>query len=427
MVTDMKKDSIFIFEEIKKITDTNFYTQIYKCAEMYSDFYNEGKIEAADERKRDINYYFPNQFIKKENTIVLIAHELTRTGAPVVLADMAQKFVDDGYNVLVFSPTDGPLKDDFLMMGCIVIIQPALLKGRYSGEEILEEKEVSILSAAIVDAKVVVFITLVLHNVIKHFIGKEHTIFWWLHEGEVSFKACCDLVPKELSDNIKILCGGEYVRNQLDKFSLSNYKGEILNYGVEDISQTRKFSNIRDKRVTFICAATIDYRKGQDIFVEAIKQLSTKQLEKSKFIFIGTAHNRYVEKKVKKLSETFENVILLQEVSREELFDLYDECDSIVCTSRDDPMPVVLTENMCLGNICVVSDRTGTASYIEDYVNGYVFESENINQLVDRLGFIIDNIENLDNVRRKSRLIYETYFTEHVFRDNVDLLMKKYS
>ena len=56
MVTDMKKDSIFIFEEIKKITDTNFYTQIYKCAEMYSDFYNEGKIEAADERKRDINY-----------------------------------------------------------------------------------------------------------------------------------------------------------------------------------------------------------------------------------------------------------------------------------------------------------------------------------------------------------------------------------
>ena len=340
---------------------------------------------------------------------------------------MAQKFVDDGYNVLVFSPTDGPLKDDFLMMGCIVIIQPALLKGRYSGEEILEEKEVSILSAAIVDAKVVVFITLVLHNVIKHFIGKEHTIFWWLHEGEVSFKACCDLVPKELSDNIKILCGGEYVRNQLDKFSLSNYKGEILNYGVEDISQTRKFSNIRDKRVTFICAATIDYRKGQDIFVEAIKQLSTKQLEKSKFIFIGTAHNRYVEKKVKKLSETFENVILLQEVSREELFDLYDECDSIVCTSRDDPMPVVLTENMCLGNICVVSDRTGTASYIEDYVNGYVFESENINQLVDRLGFIIDNIENLDNVRRKSRLIYETYFTEHVFRDNVDLLMKKYS
>ena len=50
---------------------------------------------------------------KNNNEILLLSHELSRTGAPIVLRDLAVVLKEMGYSVLVVSFRDGELKEDY--------------------------------------------------------------------------------------------------------------------------------------------------------------------------------------------------------------------------------------------------------------------------------------------------------------------------
>lgn len=372
--------------------------------------------------------FFPDEELPspKGESVILVSHELTRTGAPVVLADMARVFVEKGFLVVVVSSSDGPMTRVFNQMGCIVIVQPALEKGRYNTDEVLEADELVLLKSLMGYARFTVFCTLVLHNVVKHFIDTEYNIYWWLHEGTISFRDCRPLLPTRLSDNIKLLSVCEYVENKFAEFGLENYSGRILNYMVEDIENPEALGRSSEKRddiVRFVCVGTVDFRKGQDILVEAIKLLPLEYLKKTSFGFVGYKHNPYIVSKVEKLAEAFPNVVCYNEMSREEVFALYEDVDCIISPSRDDPMPVVLTENMRLGNICMCSSCTGTSFYIEDGQNGFVFINENAKQLSEKIMYIVDHYNELEGMKRKSRQLYEAYFTKERFVENLEKLI----
>ena len=123
-----------------------------------------------------------------------------------------------------------------------------------------------------------------------------------------------------------------------------------------------------------------------------------------------------IEKLVKKQEG---QVRVLDSVSREELFDFYQEVDCLIAPSRDDPMPVVATEAMMFGKPCICSSSVGTASYIENGKNGYIFESENIEDLSKILYSIaVKGKEELRVVGKQSRKIYDTVFSYEIFKKN---------
>jgi glycosyltransferase involved in cell wall biosynthesis len=52
----------------------------------------------------------------------IVTHELSRTGAPVLVLEIARAFRGEGSDVRVFSPSDGPLRGDFARGGVPVIL-----------------------------------------------------------------------------------------------------------------------------------------------------------------------------------------------------------------------------------------------------------------------------------------------------------------
>ena len=103
---------------------------------------------------------------------------------------------------------------------------------------------------------------------------------------------------------------------------------------------------------------------------------------------------------------------------------IYQKMDVLISPSRDDPMPVVMTEGLMLQKICLCSTNCGTADYIEDGKNGFVFQSENADELAEKIMYIVDNFENLDSVRLSGRKLYEKYFTPEVFEKNILRIME---
>ncbi|MGN0438897.1 MAG: glycosyltransferase family 4 protein [Lachnospiraceae bacterium] len=430
-----------VFQEEKQESyDISFYEKIQdiRCGQQQGDYYFNiiqamqlyhfcsPRLKNAygldnESNVYDVKIYFSEKQTKYQKTVTLVSHELNRTGAPVVLQDMAKVLLEQKNNVFIVSPVDGPLREEYVKMGCTVIIQHNLMTGLYTNEVVPEEKMV-LLNDLVRKSSFTVFCTLVLYNLVSHYIDTDYPIYWWLHEGDITFESCKDYLPKRISNNIRVLAGGQYVLDRFKKYGLPEYNGRILSYLVEDVScyEPKKHDN---PVVKFVCVGTIDYRKGQDLLVEAIKLLPYKYLTQIDVTFIGAGNYDYIVKKILALTKHYPNVHLLGTMSRAELYEEYEKADCIISPSRDDPMPVVLTENMRIGNICMCSTATGTSTYIENGMNGFVFESENIEEIAKQIMYVVDHKNQLFFIGENSRKIYEENFSRNVFEKNIKKLL----
>ena len=69
------------------------------------------------------NYMYGNK-----GDILLISHDLTQSGAPILLFNLCKILLLEGYFVTVVSPNDGPFREQYQRIGVIVIIDDLVLK-----------------------------------------------------------------------------------------------------------------------------------------------------------------------------------------------------------------------------------------------------------------------------------------------------------
>lgn len=99
--------------------------------------------------------------------------------------------------------------------------------------------------------------------------------------------------------------------------------------------------------------------------------------------------------------------------------ELYRDMDVILCPSLDDPMPIVCTEAMIFGKPVIVSDHTGTASFITEGVTGYVVPAGDARALAKAIVKAVADKDKLPDMGRAARRIYDDHFTMQVFASHV--------
>lgn len=347
--------------------------------------------------------------------VLLISHEMSRTGAPVALQYMANQFKEEGVFVVVLSPKDGPMAQEMLRDDILVIIDETMLGN---------DRWLKMAS----NFDLIVVCTVVLYSNILQLEKVNIPVIWWTHDGEMSFQLGGNkLLPLKISSNVFVYAGGNYAKKIMDKYRPLYGTKELL-YCVPDrreelLNREKPSYMIKndDKKVVISNIGSIDKRKGQDILVVAIRKLSQDDIMKCLFVFVGKNNNEYVYKEVLKLKKDYpKNVLLIEEVSREEVQDIYKQSNVVVCTSRDDPMPVFLTESLMLSIPIICSDNTGTFSLIEDNVSGFSYHNNNVEELKNKLVYVIYNREKLDYIGKNGRFVYEKKFTKEAFKRQLD-------
>ena len=97
----------------------------------------------------------------------------------------------------------------------------------------------------------------------------------------------------------------------------------------------------------------------------------------------------------------------------------------VVCPSREDPLPIVMTEAMMYRKPCIASDSTGTADYIKDGINGFVCKTEDSEDLCEKMRYFIHHQEKIEIMGKEARKVYEEYFTMDKFADRLCNQMQK--
>lgn len=272
--------------------------------------------------------------------------------------------------------------------------------------------------------------TLEMYPAIKELKDESVAVYWWIHESIEVFAEYIDVITDRffagLKKNVHILAAGRKVQEYLQQKNQA--ESDILNFGIPDLMFDEEASGKETEKVRFLCASVyFSHRKGQDILAYAIMNLPEEYRERTEFLFTGELEEQWVNgRRAIALSEMLglvntqtHNIIKYRKMPHDALLRLYREVDVVVAPSRDDPTNITIVEGLCMGKLCVCSDKTGISRYIKNGCDGFVFESERHEQLTEIIISIVDNFTYLSDVRRAGRKVYEENFSVEVFAENV--------
>lgn len=352
---------------------------------------------------------------KRNKRILVITHQLSRTGAPIVLLDMIRAYHRHGYQLEVITMLDGELRKELEELEIPVIVQ----------EHYIAQMEEFLQYAG--TFHMVVANTLVTFEAVQLLKYTQIPVIWWLHEGRQYFEYFQSVLPDfgKLPPNIHVFSVGHYVQQVMEE--LYGVRTEILHFGVEDIPALGG-QKTEHERVRFLTAGTYSKVKAQDVLVEAIRKLPEDYLDRTEFFFCGNEqmYDEEVFLPVQRLSVEYQNVTMLHQLSRKETLEWMERCDCLIVPSRIDPVPTVAVEMMMKGNLCLCTDVCGVAHYIREGANGLTVPPEDADALLEKIKYIVDNNRELDALRSEGRKIYENYFSMNVFENKITGLAERY-
>lgn len=399
---------------------------------------DEGLANDSSEKNKDSNVNtneIPRELLHKDcpytvevmalgvkSKTLLVAHEFSRTGAPNAVMYLAQALYSiNGTKPAVISPVDGPLREEFEREGFPTIVDPLLFA--YQGYSLDPSNFVASFQNVIVTS-------LASFGFIRCFWGVSKHLTWWIHETDEGFNAVARMaadLPLLFAASESIWLGSPLCFSIALQYATQE-KLHLMLYGCADISIPHRQHS--SKKIVFSIIGSVVSRKGQDIFLAAIEQLPENLKNKAVFRVIGSplpfeASLAYYKKVYDKLA-LMPQVEYIESMSADKLCEFYAETDVFVSASRDDPMPIVITQGLMFSKVCLCSSAIGHARLLEDGKDGLIFTSESAEELSKKMAWLIQNPTQLAILGKSGRRVYEDYFLMSSFVNNVRNLISDY-
>lgn len=351
--------------------------------------------------------FLPSEILKQEKNVFICVHEFTRTGVPVAAMNTAQLLKNMGFGVIVGALVDGRLSCE-LSDKQLPYIQNLEIFSADQWRSFIKEFDFVLLGTVCVSE---------FGNAIAH-MGIP--IVWWIHESEEELFMRYPL-PGNLQ-NIYYFAGGERVYRAFSKFYPDEKIRELL-YFLPN-SQNRKKNVTKKSKFVIAMVASFGWRKAQDIFINAVEAIPVSLRENVEFVIAGNMRESQYDIDWEQKEKEIPQLTLSGELSQSELENFFEKIDVLVCPSRDDPMPIVVTQAMQNGILSIVSTQVGQAKYIHNMENGIIVEAENVGELADAMTYCINNKDVAYQMGKASEKIFEDYFSEGKMRKNLYKIME---
>lgn len=331
--------------------------------------------------------------------LLVITPDLSLNGANVVLLELLEA-INDRYNIHVISTEEGEFGLKLNKLNISYEVHSSVDPDRINVNDYDE---------VFLNTSSVHFYALLFQNT-------NVKVHWWFHESiEQLSKQQINFVHLGLlSRNFNFYGVTPKVVNGLKE--LYGVSASLLPMLVKDLNSDEH--NNGEYNTVFIPGA-YTYIKGQDILLAAISKLPPDILNSYKFVFAGYKLPMQEEyyNKIKEISEKIPGVIMLDSISREEVYDYYKESVCVVAPSRVDSTPTTIVEALMFGKLCIVSSGAGISELMTDCVNGFVYPVNDVDELYKRLLLVLSDYNSLGEIEKNARKIYEKYFMTKEYID----------
>lgn len=204
-----------------------------------------------------------------------------------------------------------------------------------------------------------------------------------------------------------IICVSNAVKKNLNEnYTHTNNKISVLYNCIDDsffdnnsdrqlIRNKLKFTQ-DDKIILF--AGRISRIKGVDTLIKAFVKVNRLN-ENVKLFLLGQVEDINIAEAIKGFEK---HILVIPPVK--DISEYYHVSDIVVLPSRIDPFPYVMLEAGAMKKPFIGGNTGGIAEFIEDGLNGLLFEAGNAEDLADRILFFL---QNPDEAQRMSGALYE--------------------
>lgn len=200
-------------------------------------------------------------------------------------------------------------------------------------------------------------------------------------------------------------------------FNTYSIKTEIIPNGV-DLELCRnanpnRFKTKYDLNNFILFVGNIEPLKNPSFFVKL-----ASEMPEIKFVMIGRNLDEINLKRYYKINIP-QNLIAMNMLKHMDVLDAIAACDVFVMTSKREGIPTALLEAMAIGKIVVVPDHSGCKEVLESSNNGFLYEPDSIDDLIDNTkeALISD-----DNIKKNAQKRVLEVYDWKVLIKKIDLL-----
>lgn len=223
---------------------------------------------------------------------------------------------------------------------------------------------------------------------------------------------------------IRLIVPSSYYKDVLiDNFSYINSKDIFVSPsgGVADSFFSHKMLDSKPDILKIGFCSRLDEGKGWSTFIKAIDILSKKH--KIPYLaYIGGAGSQK-EKVLKCLDEVNLNIKYLDAIPHHKLPDFFSDIDVFVfpTESKTESLGLIGLEALASSVPVIASDFAGPKSYIDNGINGFLFEKKNSESLCDMIAkFSVLSLYDLNTMRENAYNSAKKYHRDIVVRNLLD-------
>lgn len=347
-----------------------------------------------------------------QRQILLISFDMSLTGAQIALVYVARILASKGYDITVASHEDGLLVKYFEEIGITVLIDRDLAISRLIDLPWVRDFDL-------------VFLNTVRTGYLLTERDASIPVIWWLHEPEMLYsdffiadqRIFLDDLQKISATNLFVYAVGPIAKNAFKKCCKDIFVQTLL-YGIVDKCSLFSGNQADSSKVIFALIGGISKLKGHDVFLEAIRLVNAIDQEQCEFWMIGIDTSAYGEF-IRNQAKPFSNVKIFGELEHNEMDKIYEKIDVLVCPSRADTMPIVVTEAMQHYKPCIVSSCIGSAHFIKEKQNGLLCKTEDARDLAEKMIWLLEHPTERVKMGIEARKIYDQYFSMKIFEKNL--------
>lgn len=352
--------------------------------------------------------------------VLLISHDLSLTGAPLMLMEAAKALGRAGYRVSVLAPVDGALRETLTHAGVPVCIEPALLDdaraaARHFGGQVL-----------------VVANTILAWRVVLAAKAAQVPCLWWIHEsffGEAQVRRQPGLA--------RALAMAEQVL--LPSHGMAGwYAGHVPADRVAVVHNGLSMSDMPlasltapvaagPDRLTIVNLASLEPRKAQAMLLASVANLPVSLRERTHVVLLGRPLQRGYFRRLQRMAARMgpEQVKVLGVQPRGEALAQLRAADVFVLSSRDEGFPVTLLEAMALGKAIIATRVGGIMEAVQDGTEALLVPANDPAALTAALTRLLNDQALRERLGQAARARFDRSFTGDHFGAGLVTLVRQ--
>ncbi|MDQ6940507.1 MAG: glycosyltransferase, partial [Verrucomicrobiota bacterium] len=346
----------------------------------------------------------PNEYKSTSNRadLLFVSHDLSLSGAPMMLFHAALWCRNHGDFVVVTAPTAGPLAQKFEAEGIPLIIDP-LVEAEHESYKRFAREFHCVIANTIFCAPAV------------RALAKENVpVAFWLHEpssvGEHYMRAD-EKLRAALPQADVLIAPSAWTAAFYQPFN--DHTAKCLRNAIPDFCRNGSSAEKAAASVLrILLLGSFESRKGQDIFAAAIALLQPDVLGKAQFQIAGRRLDPEFSRKLDTTAKGLPNLSIMGARDHAQALALLGDADVVVSASRDEAMPTVtILEAMCLGKAIVATAVGGAEEVMVNDENSLLVRPEDPIALAAALQRVIENPALVRHLGAGARATYEKNFT----------------